>query len=177
MKGWDILKRAWSTLWRYRALWVIGTILGLTTLSCNGILLMGGGDPSMPKTEEHGFLMPLPSGARITVPGRGEKDEGPGRLIFNYRHAADSVPLFPGDVVVSYNPPDRLSVNVGTRQRNGSQTRTTYPVEPATVRLIKSGLAAAAAEVTSSSSHRTRSRPSWASSASTRRRASGPMTS
>ncbi len=50
----QILKRAWQILWQYRALWVFGIILALTTVSTTGQTgyRFGGNDKTSPSTQE-----------------------------------------------------------------------------------------------------------------------------
>ena len=62
----SILKRSWNMVWRYRALWLFGAILALTTI--NGVY--GVLDPSW---EHHGKRIPikLSEKATIYIPGEG----------------------------------------------------------------------------------------------------------
>ncbi|MBS3784735.1 MAG: hypothetical protein KGY78_09870 [Anaerolineae bacterium] len=40
----EVVKRAWQTVWSYRALWIFGIILALVTFSCGTAVLFDGGD-------------------------------------------------------------------------------------------------------------------------------------
>lgn len=56
MKHKDILKRAWQILWDYKALWIFGFILAITTASgssSNAANSAGNSGPSQPATEEN----------------------------------------------------------------------------------------------------------------------------
>ncbi len=50
-----VLKRAWETTWRYRALWIFGIIIALTTASGSGGSTGGGGNGhrDFPQTGYH----------------------------------------------------------------------------------------------------------------------------
>ena len=67
----EVLKRAWKMLWSYRAVWVFGIILALTTVSWETVVFYGGGNGD-------------DKGASVNY----VNDEG-GKLILNYKRQAD----------------------------------------------------------------------------------------
>lgn len=62
----DILKRAWNLVWRYRALWIFGMLLALTTVS--GFYFVGDLDPDDYHSE---IQVKLTEDAIIYLPGEG----------------------------------------------------------------------------------------------------------
>lgn len=120
-----VLQQAWYIVWRYRALRVFGVILALTTASWPVMSLIdrddngGGGN----------LVYVLPNGATVEIPGHdGDRSDEGGDIILNYKHQADGkVGLTKGDVVISYNPPDDLSVGVVAMDQRGHLTLETLP--------------------------------------------------
>ena len=143
MKHSEVFRQAWRMVWRYRALWVFGIILALTTASWPGVTSIGGDDD-----EDRGSLVyVLPNGAIIEIPGDDDRSDDDGNLIFNYKHQADGRPYHRGDVVISYNSPNDLSVGVVAVERSGRLYLRTVDVRPRTVWAILAlgiGLACAA---------------------------------
>ena len=126
-----VLKRAWHMVWRYRALWVFGVVLALTTTSWPATTLYdrdddrGGGS----------LIYVLPNGSSVEVPGRDEGDEG-GDLVFNYKHQADGRSYHQGDVIVSYDPPSEVSIEVVSRDQGGHLRLEKLDVRPGAVGAI-----------------------------------------
>lgn len=98
-----VLTRAWHMLWRYRALWVFGVILALTTTSWSAASLFKDNEP---------------------------RNERPGRILLNYRHQRDYLSPRPGEIVLQYDPPDDVSFVVPFRNRAGNLEVRTFPVRP-----------------------------------------------
>jgi hypothetical protein len=127
----QVLKQAWHTAWRYRALWVLGIILALTTTSLSAPLWYGRHDD---RSSGGRLVYVLPNDSRIVIPGGPEnKSEGDGDVILNYKHQADDWPFRQGDTVVSYNPPDEFSVAVVSTDRGGDLDLETLEIQPWTV--------------------------------------------
>ena len=127
----SILKQAWHTAWRYRALWVLGIVLALTTTSLSVPLWYSRHDD---KSSGGRLVYVLPDDSRIIIPGGdGDNSEGDGDVILNYRHQADNWPFRQGDAVVSYNPPDEFSVAVVSRDQGGNLDLETLEIQPWTV--------------------------------------------
>lgn len=61
MKHMQILKRAWTILWSYKALWIFGIILAFTSASYNGGTIKSGGGSSTPS------FSPTP-GSQLNLP-------------------------------------------------------------------------------------------------------------
>ncbi len=115
-----VLKRAWHTVWNYRALWIFGIILALTTTSWSGWEWLQRSDDSDGNHEANSLVYVLPNGSTIEIPGREDAwgDDG-GDVVFNYKHQADDRPYHKGDIIINYNPPDDYSVGVVSRSRDG----------------------------------------------------------
>jgi hypothetical protein len=64
----DVLKRSWQAVWRYRALWLVGMILALTTV--NAIYFWGDTDW---QDQQWGTTIQLGDRATIRLPGRGAR--------------------------------------------------------------------------------------------------------
>jgi hypothetical protein len=60
MNHMQILKRSWAILWSYKALWLFGIILALTTASYNGGGSNGGGSSSSHQNNGQSFTVPAP---------------------------------------------------------------------------------------------------------------------
>ena len=128
-----VLQQAWRTVWRYRVLWVFGIILALTTASWPALTTVSGDDD-----EDGGSLVyVLPNGAVIDIGGYdGDRKGDGGDLVLNYKHQADGRPYHKGDVVISYDPPDDLSLGVVAMDRGGHLELKTLDVEPGVVRML-----------------------------------------
>jgi hypothetical protein len=127
----QILKQAWGTAWRYRALWVLGIILALTATSWSVPMWYGG---THDDDDEGRLVYVLPDGSRIVIPGdEGEASDKDGDVILNYRHQADDWPVQQGDTVISYNPPDEFSVAVASTSADGRVRLRTLDIRPRTV--------------------------------------------
>ena len=119
-----VLQQAWHIVWRYRALWVFGIILALTTASWPATRLIdrddNGGGGSL--------VYVLPNGAAIEIPGHdGDRSDEGGDIILNYKHQADGRPHHKGDVVISYDPPSDLSLGVVSMDKEGHLALETLP--------------------------------------------------
>jgi hypothetical protein len=125
-----VLKRAWHTVWNYRALWIFGIILALTTTSWSAWEWLQRSDDSDGNHEASSLVYLLPSGSTIELPGPmitppslpGREDawgDDGGDIVFNYKHQADDRPYYQGDIIINYNPPDDYSVGVVSRSRDG----------------------------------------------------------
>jgi hypothetical protein len=115
-----VLKRAWHTVWNYRALWIFGIILALTTTSWSAWEWLQRSDDSDGNHEANSLVYVLPNGSTIEIPGREDAwgDDG-GDVVFNYKHQADDRPYHKGDIIINYNPPDDYSVGVVSRSKEG----------------------------------------------------------
>ncbi|NIO70347.1 MAG: hypothetical protein GTN71_15305 [Anaerolineae bacterium] len=115
-----VLKQAWHTVWNYRALWIFGIILALTTTSWSGWEWLQRSDDSDGNHEANSLVYVLPNGSTIEIPGREDAwgDDG-GDVVFNYKHQADDRPYHKGDIIINYNPPDDYSVGVVSRSKEG----------------------------------------------------------
>lgn len=120
-----VLQQAWHIVWRYRALWVFGIILALTTASWPATRLIdrddNGGGGSL--------VYVLPNGAAIEIPGHdGDRSDDGGDIILNYKHQADVRPYHKGDVVISYDPPNDLTLGVVSMDQGGHLALETLPL-------------------------------------------------
>jgi hypothetical protein len=145
MKHTEVFRQAWRTVWRYRALWVFGILVAMTTASASPLLWMGDDDD-----EGRGSLVYVrPNGSVIDIGGYdGDRKGDGGDLVLNYKHQADSRPYHKGDVIVSYDPPHDLSVGVVAVEKGGRLHLEAVDVRPGTVRAaiaVGIGLACAAA--------------------------------
>jgi hypothetical protein len=138
----QILKQAWHTAWRYRALWILGILLALTATSWSVPVWYG---RSKDDSDGGRLVYVLPDDSRIIIPGSdaagtepgtgGERKED-GDLILNYKGQANGWPVQQGDVVISYAPPDEFSVAVAAADRNGQVDLKTLEIWPGTVGAI-----------------------------------------
>ncbi len=131
-----VLKRAWSTVWSYRALWVFGLVLALTTASFgNAVLYRYREKVEVPDS----FVdVHLSSGDVIRIPGmihfQGNDDGS--RILFNYGAAANKRPYRAGDIVVNFYPPSELSVGVVSRDQYGRLHFNMVAMRPEVTRLV-----------------------------------------
>jgi hypothetical protein len=110
------LKRAWETTWRYRALWIFGVILALTTISWSTAASYDRDDDR----DGSSLIYVLPNGDSIAIPGRADdRSDDSGDIVFNYKHQADDRSYHKGDIIINYNPPDDYSVGVVSRSKEG----------------------------------------------------------
>jgi len=112
------LKRAWHNVWRYRALWIFGIVLALTTTSWSAWEWLQRSDDRDGNHEANSLVYVLPNGSTIEIPGREDAwgNDG-GDIVFNYKHQADDRPYHKGDIIINYNPPDDYSVGVVSRSK------------------------------------------------------------
>jgi hypothetical protein len=109
----QVLKRAGAVVWRYRALWLVGLILAVTTVSWEGPTLLSWRDEwdsdNISTVDIH-----LPDQSVIRIPGRisVRDDEPVGALILNYRHTRDGWHRRAGDVIVHWNPPGEYALEL-----------------------------------------------------------------
>jgi hypothetical protein len=128
-----VLKRSWHMVWRYRALWVFGIILALTTASWPAAALIGRDDDG----DRGSVVYVLPNDSIIEIGGYdGDRRGDGGDLVLNYKGQADGRPCHKGDVVISYDPPDDLSVGVVAMEKEGHLSLKTLDVRPGTVRAV-----------------------------------------
>ena len=131
-----VFKRACRVVRSYRALWVFGLILALTTASFGSVVFYRNRDRvDIPDS----FIeVRLPSGSVIRVPGmiriRGDSDGG--RMVFNYGQSSVRQPNRSGDIVVTIAPPDELSVGVVARDPYGRLELKKLASRPEVVRSI-----------------------------------------
>ena len=111
----EVLKRAWKMLWSYRAVWVFGIILALTTVSWETVVLYGGGNGD-------------DKGASVNY----VNDEG-GKLILNYKRQADGQSYEQGDIIIDYNPPDEFSIGIPYTDKEGHLGLKTWAIRPEVV--------------------------------------------
>jgi len=145
-----VLKRAYHVVRSYRALWVFGLILALTTTSFGSVVYYRNRDRV--DIADSFVEVPLPSGSVIRVPGMiriRSEDEG-ARMVFNYGRSSTRRPTHAGDIVVTIAPPDELSVGVVARDASGRLELKELAVHPEAVRsvaavaLVLAGVAACA---------------------------------
>ncbi len=115
----QVLKRAWAAVWDYRALWIFGLVLALTTASFgNAVLYRYRDRVDIPDS----FIdIHLSGGDVIRIPGmiRFQGNNDGGRILFNYGAAANKRPYHAGDIVVNFYPPSEFSVGVVSRDQHG----------------------------------------------------------
>ena len=135
-----VLRKSWHILWKYRALWVFGLILALTTVSLEGAVLYRRADHTI-QVPQRSIELSLPGGHVIKVPGRIQLEGTDfGRIVFNYRHRYDERLYRPGDIVISYDPPADLSFQSVWRNSQGRMHFSTFRVLP---EIASSGMALA----------------------------------
>jgi hypothetical protein len=137
-----VLQQAWHMVWRYRVLWVFGIILALTTASWPAAAWIDRDDDG----DRGGLVYVGPNGSVIDIGGYdGDRRGDGGDLVLNYKHQADGRPYHKGDVVISYDPPDDLSLGVVAMERGHLELKT-LDVRPGVVRrLIPLGIGLACA--------------------------------
>ncbi len=125
-----ILKRSWHNVWHYRALWIFGLILALTTVSLEGAVWYRGRD--WEELPEEVIQLNLPRGYVVTIPVQIRLDDVTRfeRIIVNYKHQLDSYPRQPGEIVINYDPPADLSVEAMWMNRQGKPHVRTFRVLP-----------------------------------------------
>ena len=115
-----VLKQAWHNVWHYRALWIFGIILALTTTSWSAWEWLQRSDDRDGNHEANSLVYVLPNGSTVEIPGRDDDwSEDGGDIVFNYKHQADDRPYHKGDIIINYNPPDDYSVGVVSRSKEG----------------------------------------------------------
>jgi hypothetical protein len=133
----QILKRAWAIAWRYRALWLVGLILAVTTVSWEGTTVYSWrdewDDDQISTVDIH-----LPNRSIIRVPGhiRIRDDETVGRVILNHRHSRDDWRRRPGDLIVHWNPPQEYALEVVGRDGRGQLMTRRMTVAPHTLNAL-----------------------------------------
>lgn len=131
-------------VWRYRVLWVFGIVLVLTTTSGSAAAWIGRDEDG----DRGGLVYVLPSGAVADIGGYdGDRKGEGGDLILNYKGQADGWPYHKGDVIVNYDPPNELSVEVVAMDRGRLVHVRALDLRPAPVRTLYAlgiGLACAA---------------------------------
>jgi hypothetical protein len=143
----QVLKRAWSVLWHYRALWLVGLILAATTVSWEGPTLLRWRDEW---DDDHVTTVDihLPDQSIIRVPGyiRIRDDQPVGTIILNYRHGRDDWHRRAGDVIVQWNPPEEYALELVGRDASGRLRTYTITVAPNVLNsLLMVGIVAACA--------------------------------
>ena len=135
-----VLKQAWHTAWNYRALWVFGIILALTTTSWPAATWYGRNNEN--EEGRGSFVYVLPNESTIEIPGRENNlpspprlDEG-GDVVFNHKHQADGRPYHQGDVIINYNPPDEYAIAVVAKEQGGDLYLQPLDIRPGTVQAI-----------------------------------------
>jgi hypothetical protein len=132
----QILKRAWHTVRHYRALWIFGLVLALTTVSFGSAVIYRYRDEV--QIPDSVIEIRLPGDGVIRVPGmiRFRGSESDGKLIFNYGSRYDKRPYRAGDLVVDFHPPAHLSLGFVSRDREGRLQHNTLAMRPDVVRSI-----------------------------------------
>jgi hypothetical protein len=127
----QVLKRAWTIVWRYRALWLVGLILAVTTVSWEGSALLSSRD-EWDDDPISTVVIHLPGQSIVRVPGhiRIRDDEPVGAVILNYRHSRDDWRRRPGDVIVHWNPPEEYALELVGKDDRGRLTTHTMTVAP-----------------------------------------------
>ena len=119
----QVLRRAWAIVWRYRALWLVGLILAMTTVSWESTTLYRWrdewDDDQISTVDIH-----LPNQSIIRVPGhvRIRDNEVVETVILNYRHSRDDWRRRQGDLIVHWNPPDEYALEWVGRDSRGQLT-------------------------------------------------------
>lgn len=107
----QILKKSWENLWRYRALWVFGVILALTTTSWGSIIFHGNGDKDDTQFPDKSIEIVLPNSARTHMPTtmilREQEIE---RIVIIYKGRVPDFLPRKGDLLVRYNPSKEFSL-------------------------------------------------------------------
>jgi hypothetical protein len=132
----QVFKRAWHTVWNYRALWIFGLVLAMTTVSFGSAVMYRYRDEvDIPDS----FIeIRLPGDSVIRVPGmiRFQGTESDGKLIFHYGTRYDKRPYRAGDIVVNFNPPAHFSVGFVSRDQKGRLHHNTLAMRPGVVRSL-----------------------------------------
>ena len=128
----QVLKRAGTVVWRYRALWLVGLILAATTVSWAGpaLLRWRDRDNDMSTVDIH-----LPDQSIIRLPGhiRIRDDLPVWRIILNYRHSRDAWRRRSGDLLVHWNPPAEYALELVGRDARGRVKSDMIAVAPQTL--------------------------------------------
>jgi hypothetical protein len=136
MDHFQVLKRAWNAVCNYRALWIFGLVLALTTASFgNAVLYRYREKVDIPDS----FIdIYLPGGDMIRIPGmiRFQGNDDGGRIFFNYGAAAEKRPYHAGDIVLNFYPPSELSVGVVSRDQQGRLHFNMVAVRPEVTRSV-----------------------------------------
>jgi hypothetical protein len=133
----EILKRAWAVVWRYRALWLVGLILGATTMSWAEPTLLRWrdewDDDHISTVDIH-----LPNQSIIRIPGHVRiRDNQPvTTIIVNYRHRRDEWQGRPGDVIVHWNPPAEYALELVARDARGRLKSDMVTIAPQILRWL-----------------------------------------
>jgi hypothetical protein len=133
----EILKRAWAVVWRYRALWLVGLILGATTMSWAEPTLLRWrdewDDDHISTVDIH-----LPNQSIIRIPGQVRiRDNQPvTTIIVNYRHRRDEWQGRPGDVIVHWNPPAEYALELVARDARGRLKSDMVTIAPQILRWL-----------------------------------------
>jgi hypothetical protein len=122
-----ILKRAWQMVWIYRALWIFGILVALTTVSWEASALRRDYDQSA--VDDGGDLYFNNHDQSLKIPDFVLVSEGQGpAIIFNYRQQSDWEAYQPGDLILDYNSPGRFTLGVVSESKEGQSALKTLRV-------------------------------------------------
>jgi hypothetical protein len=132
----EVFKRAWHTVWDYRALWIFGLVLAMTTASFGSAAIYRYRDEV--KIPDSLVEIRLPGDSVIRVPGmiRFQGGDSDGKVIFSYGSPYDKRPYRAGDIVVNFNPPAHISVGFVSRGPDGRLRHNTLAMRPDVVRSL-----------------------------------------
>jgi hypothetical protein len=132
-----ILKRAWQIVWSYRALWIFGILVALTTVSWEASVLHRDYDQSA--IDDGGDLYFNNNSQSLMIPDfvLSSKERG-AVMIFNYREQSDRGTYQPGDLILDYNSPGNITLGFMAESKEGQATLKRLRVPP---EVITTGLA------------------------------------
>ena len=121
MDTFQILKKSWQNVWRYRALWVFGVILALTTFSWGPLIFTGGHDGDDQEYSNRSVEFVLPDRARTYLPISTLilHEQQIERVVVIYKGRVPDYQPRGADLLVRYTPNVEFSLTEITSQPGG----------------------------------------------------------